>query len=284
LELKLVRYGPSGEEKPGIIDAEGRIRDLSDHVGDIGPAAVTREGLARLREVDVGSLPVVDGGVRIGPCVGGVGKIVCIGLNYRKHAEETGSRIPEEPIIFLKAITALAGPTDPIVVPHGSVKTDWEIELGVVIGRRATLVEEADALSYVAGYCTANDVSERHFQSHRGGQWTKGKSADSFGPIGPWLVTSDEVADPQNLDLWCEVNGERLQASSTSDMIFGVAHIVSYLSQFMTLVPGDVIMTGTPSGVGLGLKPQRFLKAGDRVRCGVAGLGEQDHAVIDFRR
>ncbi|MBF9233866.1 fumarylacetoacetate hydrolase family protein [Microvirga alba] len=281
--MKLLRYGPAGAEKPGILDNDGQIRDLSAHVSDIGPEQLSPEGLARLRAVDVAGLPVVID-PRLGACVAGVGKIVCIGLNYRKHAEETGSKIPEEPIVFLKATTSLNGPDDPIIVPYGSVKTDWEIELGVVIGQRATLIEEASALDYVAGYCTTNDVSERHFQSHRGGQWTKGKSADSFGPIGPWLVTSDEVPDPQQLDLWCDVNGERLQSSSTADMIFDVRFVVSYLSQFMTLMPGDVIMTGTPSGVGAGFKPQRFLKAGDHLRCGVTGLGEQSHAVIDFRR
>lgn len=276
--MKLLRYGPQGQEKPGILDGQGLIRDLSGHVDDIGPRQVTPARLAELRTIAIDTLPVVTSD-RIGACLADVGKIICIGLNYRKHAEETGSKIPDEPIVFLKATSSLSGPGDPIFIPRSAEKTDWEVELGVVIGKKGTNIAEADAPAHIAGYCTSNDVSERDFQSRRGGQWTKGKSADSFGPIGPWLVTADEVPDPQALELWCEVNGERLQASSTADMIFGVHFIVAYVSQFMTLHPGDVIMTGTPSGVGAGLKPQRFLRPGDVVTCAVAGLGAHNHTV-----
>jgi ureidoglycolate lyase len=273
--MKLLRYGPSGAEKPGLMHEDGTIRDLSAHVDDIAGGVLSDEGLARLRGIDAGSLPVVEGSPRIGPCVGRVGKFLCIGLNYSDHAAETGAAIPEEPILFFKATSAIVGPHDDVIIPKGSVKTDWEVELGVVIGKEARYVTEADALSHVAGYCVVNDVSERAFQTERGGQWTKGKSADTFGPIGPWLVTRDEVADPQDLHMWLDVDGRRFQDGSTRTMIFGVAHLVHYVSQFMSLQPGDVITTGTPPGVGLGQKPPVYLKPGQEMRLGIAGLGEQ---------
>jgi ureidoglycolate lyase len=273
--MKLLRYGPSGAEKPGLMHEDGTIRDLSAHVDDIAGDVLTDAGLARLRGIDAGSLPVVEGSPRIGPCVGRVGKFLCIGLNYSDHAAETGAAIPEEPILFFKATSAIIGPHDDVIIPKGSVKTDWEVELGIVIGKEARYVPEADALSHVAGYCVVNDVSERAFQTERGGQWTKGKSADTFGPIGPWLVTRDEVADPQDLHMWLEVDGHRWQDGSTRTMIFGVAHLVSYVSHFMSLQPGDVITTGTPPGVGLGQKPPVYLKPGQEMRLGIAGLGEQ---------
>jgi 2-keto-4-pentenoate hydratase/2-oxohepta-3-ene-1,7-dioic acid hydratase in catechol pathway len=279
--MKLLRYGPKGAEKPGVLDASGRIRDLSGLVGDIGGATLTDAGLERLRRIDPGVLPAVGDGVRIGPCVAGVGKVICIGLNYSDHAAESGLKVPSEPILFMKATSAICGPNDPIIVPRGSEKTDWEVELAVVVGARAKYVSEADALGHVAGYCVANDVSERHFQAERQGQWTKGKSADHFGPIGPWLVTRDEVADPQNLSMWLTVNGETRQQGTTGTMVFGVAHLVSYISQFMTLEPGDVISTGTPPGVGMGMKPPAYLRAGDVVELGVEGLGQQRQDVID---
>jgi 2-keto-4-pentenoate hydratase/2-oxohepta-3-ene-1,7-dioic acid hydratase in catechol pathway len=278
--MKLLRYGPAGQEKPGILDAEGRIRDLSAHVADIDGAALTPEGLAKIAAIDVASLPVVDGDPRIGACVGKVGKFLCIGLNYADHAAEAGMKLPPEPVLFMKATSCIIGPNDDVVLPRTSVKGDWEVELGVVIGRQAKYVTEDEALDHVAGYCTINDVSERSFQAERAGQWTKGKSCDTFGPIGPWVVTRDEIADPQDLKLWCHVNGKPMQNGSTNTMHFGVKHIVSYLSQFFTLEPGDVIATGTPPGVGLGMKPPVFLKAGDVMELGVEGLGTQRQRVV----
>ena len=279
--MKLLRYGDRGAEKPGLLDAHGRIRDLSARVTDIAGAVLSDAGLDALRALDPMSLPLVPGSPRLGPPVGGVGKFVCIGLNYSDHAKESNMPVPAEPIVFMKATSAINGPHDPIVIPRNGHKTDWEVELGVVIGRTARYVAEAEALGCVAGYCVAHDVSERAFQLERGGQWTKGKSCDSFGPLGPWLVTRDEVPDPQSLALWLEVDGHRYQSGSTATMIFGVAFVVHYLSQMMSLHPGDVIATGTPPGVGAGQKPPRFLKAGQRVRLGVAGLGEQDAATVD---
>lgn len=278
--MKLVRYGPKGKERPGLLDAEGRLRDLSGVVPDIqGP--VLKRLLPRLTRLNPTRLPLVPGRPRLGPCVGGVGKFVCIGLNYKDHAEETGAAYPKDPVVFLKATSAISGPYDPIVIPRGSQKTDWEVELGVVIGRTARYISEAEALEYVAGYCVVNDVSERAFQLERGGQWDKGKSCDSFGPIGPYLVTRDEVPDPQNLRLWLEVDGRRYQNGHTREMIFSVAQLVSYVSQFMSLHPGDIIATGTPAGVGLGQKPEPvYLRPGQVVRLGVEGLGEQRHRVV----
>jgi ureidoglycolate lyase len=273
--MKLLRYGAPGAEKPGLLGDDGRIRDLSAHLADISGAALSDEALGRLRALDQASLPVVEGTPRLGPCVSQVGKFICIGLNYSDHAAETGAPIPEEPIVFMKATSAITGPNDDVIIPKGSQKTDWEVELGVVIGREARYITEAEALDHVAGYCVINDLSERDFQIHRGGQWTKGKSADSFGPIGPWLVTRDEVADPQALEMWLEVDGHRYQDGSTATMIFGVAHVVSYLSQFMSLQPGDIISTGTPPGVGLGQKPEVYLRPGQTIRLGIEGLGEQ---------
>ncbi|WP_213686072.1 fumarylacetoacetate hydrolase family protein [Roseicyclus sp.] len=273
--MKLLRYGAPGAEKPGIVGDDGRIRDLSAHLADISGAALSDEALDQLRALDQASLPVVEGTPRLGPCVGQVGKFICIGLNYSDHAAETGAPIPEEPIVFMKATSAITGPNDDVIIPKGSEKTDWEVELGVVIGREARYITEAEALDHVAGYCVINDLSERDFQIHRGGQWTKGKSADSFGPIGPWLVTRDEVADPQALQMWLDVDGHRYQNGSTATMIFGVAHVVSYLSQFMSLQPGDIISTGTPPGVGLGQKPEVYLRPGQTIQLGIEGLGEQ---------
>ncbi|GHD57536.1 ureidoglycolate lyase [Thalassobaculum fulvum] len=279
--MKLLRYGPRGQEKPGVLDAAGAIRDLSGVISDIDSATLAAGGLAKLKGVDPESLPKVDGSPRIGACVGGIGKVICIGLNYSDHAAETGAAIPKEPIVFMKATSAVQGPNDEVRIPRASKKTDWEVELGVVIGKTAKYVSEADALSYVAGYCVANDVSEREFQAERGGQWTKGKSCDTFGPIGPWLVTADEVADPQDLDMFCDVNGKRMQTGNTKTMIFPVAHIIHYLSQMFSLHPGDVIMTGTPPGVGLGIKPEPvFLKPGDEMHLGIAGLGEQTQKLV----
>jgi 2-keto-4-pentenoate hydratase/2-oxohepta-3-ene-1,7-dioic acid hydratase in catechol pathway len=278
--MKLVRYGNPAQEKPGLLDANGRIRDLSGHIQEVGGETLAPAVLARLGKLDPASLPIISGSSRLGPCVGQVSKIVGVGLNYATHAAETGHEAPKEPILFLKSTTSLAGANDPIRLPRGSQKTDWEIELGVVVGTTARYVRTEDALSYVAGYCTLNDVSERAFQNERGGQFTKGKSPDTFGPIGPWLVTADEVRDPQALDLFCEINGDMRQQSNTRDMMMPVARIISYVTEFMTLLPGDVIATGTPSGVGWGMKPPVFLKAGDRVRCAVAGLGEQLHDII----
>jgi 2-keto-4-pentenoate hydratase/2-oxohepta-3-ene-1,7-dioic acid hydratase in catechol pathway len=274
--MKLLRYGPAGLEKPGILDAAGRIRDLSGVIADVAGDVLTR--LDTL-QIDPETLPLVDGNPRIGPCVAGVGKFICIGLNYADHAAESGLQVPPEPVIFMKATSAICGPNDPILIPRGSVKTDWEVELGVVIGKPAKYVTEAVALDHVAGYCVINDVSERAFQHERAGQWTKGKSCDNFGQIGPWLVTRDEVPDPQDLAMWLKVNGQMMQNGSTRTMVYGVAHVVSYLSQFFTLHPGDVISTGTPPGVGMGMKPQRFLKVGETVSLGIAGLGQQEQRV-----
>ena len=277
--MKLLRYGEAGAEKPGLLDADGAIRDLSAHVDDIGGGALDPSSLARLAKLDPNSLPAVSGKPRLGACVAGVGKFICIGLNYSDHAAETGAAVPPEPIIFMKATSAIVGPDDTVRIPRGSEKTDWEVELGVVIGKKAKYVSEAEALDYVAGYCVSHDVSERAFQAERQGQWTKGKSCDTFGPIGPWLVTKDEVADPQNLKMWLKVNGQTMQDGSSKTMIYGVAFLVSYLSQFMSLMPGDVISTGTPPGVGMGMKPPRYLKAGDVVELGIEGLGTQKQTV-----
>ena len=273
--MKLVRYGPVGREKPGLIDADGRLRDLSSIVSNIDSGALAPSRLEHLSRFDPVKLPLVRGTPRLGVPYTGIGKFVAIGLNYSDHAAEAGMPVPAEPIVFLKATTSITGPNDGIVLPKGSTKTDWEVELGVVIGTRAQYVGEADAMHYVAGYCVVNDVSERSFQLERGGQWDKGKGCDTFGPIGPYLVTADSVADPQALDLWLDVNGERRQRGSTKTMVFGVAHLVSYVSHFMTLLPGDIITTGTPPGVGMAMKPPQFLKPGDVVTCGIDGLGEQ---------
>lgn len=278
--MKLLRYGPPGQEKPGILDRDGRIRDLSGAVSDIGPETLAPAALEKLRKLDPASLPAVTGTPRIGPCVGRISKLVCVGLNYSDHAKEANQPLPKEPILFMKAVSSICGPNDTVVIPKNSKKTDWEVELGIVIGTKAQYVSEADALKYVAGYCIVNDVSEREFQLERGGNWSKGKSCDTFGPIGPYLVTSDEVPDPQALDIVCEVNGEKMQNGNTRNMIFPVRQIVSYASQFMTLMPGDVIPTGTPAGVGLGMKPPRFLKPGDNMRLTVTGLGEQRQRVV----
>ncbi|ALN74284.1 fumarylacetoacetate hydrolase family protein [Aureimonas sp. AU20] len=273
--MKLLRHGAPGAEKPGLLDADGRIRDLSAHVSDLSGRWLTPDGLAEIAKLDTASLPLVDGDPRLGACVAGTGKFICIGLNYSDHAAETGASVPSEPIIFMKATSAIVGPNDDIEIPRGSEKTDWEVELGVVIGKTAKYVSEAEALDHVAGYCVINDVSERAFQTERQGQWTKGKSCDTFGPTGPWLVTKDEVADPQNLGMWLDVNGHRYQDGSSRTMVYGVAFLVSYLSQFMSLQPGDIISTGTPPGVGLGQKPNVFLKAGDVIELGIEGLGTQ---------
>ena len=277
--MKLLRYGPAGEEKPGLLDQDGTIRDLSNEIDDVAGAALDDQVLQRLARIDPSSLPAVDGNPRLGPCVGGVGKFVAIGLNYYDHARETGMEPPPEPIVFTKHTSCIVGPNDDVVLPRGSVKGDWEVELAFVIGRHTKYITEAQALDHIAGYCVVNDVSEREFQIERAGQWVKGKSCDTFGPTGPWLVTRDEVPDPQALTLWLDVNGERQQDGSTATMIFSVAHIVSYLSQFMSLQPGDLVCTGTPPGVGMGQKPQRFLKAGDVMRLGIDGLGEQEQKV-----
>ena len=276
--MKLVRYGQTGQEKPGLIDSNGTLRDLSAQIADIDSSLLAN--LSVLKDIAPDSLPMVSGNPRFGPCVAGVGKFICIGLNYSDHAAETGNPIPKEPVVFMKATSAITGPNDPVRIPRTSVKTDWEVELGVVIGAPAKYVEESNALSHVAGYCVAHDVSERSFQIEREGQWTKGKSCDSFGPIGPWLVTRDEIADPQDLHLWCDVNGKRMQDGTTKTMVYGVAHLVSYLSQFMTLQPGDIISTGTPPGVGMGMKPPQYLKAGDVVTLGIDGLGKQRQDII----
>jgi 2-keto-4-pentenoate hydratase/2-oxohepta-3-ene-1,7-dioic acid hydratase in catechol pathway len=277
--MKLVRYGAPGAEKAGLIDADGVMRDLSGHLTDVTGDALGDMALAKLRALDVGALPVVEGEPRLGPCVGSIGKFMCIGLNYSDHAAETGAAIPEHPILFFKANSAVVGPYDDVVMPRGSTHTDWEVELGVVIGTRAKYVSEADALNHVAGYCIVNDVSERHFQTKLSGQWTKGKSCDTFGPTGPWLVTRDEVPDPQNLAMALDVNGRRMQTGNTATMIFTVAQIISHLSQLMTLNPGDVIATGTPPGVGMGMKPPQYLKAGDVMELAIEGLGTQRQVV-----
>jgi len=282
--MKLLRYGPMGREKPGLLDESGAIRDLSGLVPDVGGDTLSAATLSRLREVDPRSLPRVDGSPRLGPCVGRVGKFIGIGLNYSDHAAESNMPVPVEPIVFTKAVSCVSGPNDDIVLPPGSQKTDWEVELGIVIGREAKYVKEQDALSFVAGYCVVHDVSERSYQLEGTGQWVKGKSADTFGPIGPWLVTTDEIPNPQDLGMWLDVNGRRMQHGSTKTMIFGVAHLVSYLSRFMSLQPGDVIATGTPPGVGHGKKPPEYLREGDVVRLGVDGLGEQRQQVVRFHQ
>jgi 2,4-didehydro-3-deoxy-L-rhamnonate hydrolase len=277
--MKLIRYGRKGLEKPGLVDPQGHVRDLMGVLPDITPATLAPDGLARLRGVGPDSLPVVQNPGRIGVPWSGMGKFICIGLNYADHAAESGQPVPKEPIVFMKATSALIGCNDPVVLPQGSVKSDWEVELGVVIGTKARYVSEADALAHVAGYCVVNDLSEREYQLERGSQWDKGKGCDTFGPVGPWLVTKDEVPDPQALGQWLEVNGKRFQNGSTRTMVFGVASLVSYLSRFMTLYPGDLISTGTPPGVGLGMKPPLYLKPGDEMRLGIDGLGEQSQRV-----
>jgi 2,4-diketo-3-deoxy-L-fuconate hydrolase len=278
--MKLVRYGAIGQEKPGLIDKSGQLRDLSAHVKDLNGEAYAPASLAKLAGLDAAKLPAVDGKPRIGAPVTGISKFVAIGLNYIDHAKETGSPIPSEPIFFLKANTSLCGPNDKVEKPRGSTKLDWEVEIAVIIGTRAKYVSEADALNHVAGYCVCNDVSERNFQIERLGQWTKGKSHDTFGPLGPWLVTKDEISDVQKLPMWADVNGKRCQNGSTATMIFGVKKIVSYLSEIMTLMPGDVIATGTPPGVGMGMKPPKFLNVGDVVTLGIEGLGEQRQEIV----
>jgi len=278
--MKLVRYGETGHELPGVLDAKGKIHDLSKIIPDIAGGALSPSEFERLRALDVSTLPVVSGNPRIGPCVAGVGKFICIGLNYSDHAAESGMAVPAEPVVFMKATSCICGPNDEVVIPKGSTKSDWEVELGVVIGSTAKYVSEEDALSHVAGYCVVNDLSERAFQLEGTGQWVKGKSADTFGPIGPWLVTADEVPDPQALDMWLEVDGHRYQNGSTRTMVFGVAHLISYLSRFMSLQPGDIISTGTPPGVGLGQKPPVYLRPGNVMTLGIEGLGQQRQQVV----
>ncbi|OZI71639.1 fumarylacetoacetate hydrolase family protein [Bordetella genomosp. 12] len=282
--MKLVRFGPAGQEKPGLIDAQGVLRDLSGVVPDIGAQQLSPQALAALAGHDPARLPAVEGEPRMGCPVAQVGKFIAIGLNYFDHAAEVGAPIPKEPIIFMKATSCIQGPDDPVMLPQASQKSDWEVELGIVIGQRARYVEEDAALDYVAGYCVVNDVSEREFQMDRGGTWDKGKGCDTFGPIGPWLVTTDEVPDPQALDLWLDLNGQRMQSGNTRTMIFSVKTIVSYVSRFMTLLPGDVVITGTPPGVGLGMKPPVFLREGDVMTLGVQGLGSQRQRVVGFTR
>jgi 2-keto-4-pentenoate hydratase/2-oxohepta-3-ene-1,7-dioic acid hydratase in catechol pathway len=281
--MKLLRYGPAGQEKPGLLDRDGKIRDLSRAVRDIDGEALSPASLDRLRRLDPATLPLVAGTPRLGPCVGGVSKVLAIGLNYRLHAQEAGMPIPSEPIFFLKATSSICGPNDDVIIPKGSVKTDYEVELAIVIGTTARYIDIKDARQHIAGYCIVNDVSEREYQIERGGQWTKGKSCDTFCPMGPWVVTADEIADAGKLQVRTEVNGERRQDSNTADLIFGIDHIVSYCSQFMTLNPGDVIPTGTPSGVAMGFKPPRFLKAGDTMRLTIEGLGEQTQRLVAHR-
>ena len=282
--MKLVRYGKPGQEKPGLIDASGQLRDLSGVVADIGPDQLSDKVLAKLAKLKTDKLPLVKGKPRMGCPVAQVGKFVAIGLNYSDHAKEAGMPIPTEPVIFMKATSCIQGPNDPVMLPKGSTKGDWEVELGIVMGSKAQYVTQKDALNFVAGYCLVNDVSERNFQLERGSQWDKGKGCDTFGPIGPWLVTRDELPQPLKLDMWLDLNGQRMQSGNTKTMIFNVAKIVSYVSQFMTLMPGDVITTGTPPGVGMGLKPQRFLKPGDVMTLGIAGLGEQRQDVIAYKK
>jgi len=277
--MRLLRFGSPGRERPGLLDRDGNIRDLSGEIGDLRDAALTRTGLAALAGLDAETLPRVPGEPRLGPCVGGVGKVICIGLNFSDHAREAGMQPPDEPVVFFKATSAISGPDDDVILPRGSKKTDWEVELGVVIGDAARYVGEEEALDHVAGFCVVNDLSERHFQLERSGQWVKGKSCDTFCPLGPWLVTRDEIDDPQSLDMWLEVNGERLQSGSTRTMIFSVSFLVSYLSRFMALLPGDVISTGTPPGVGMGRQPPRYLRAGDVMELGITGLGRQRQRV-----
>ncbi len=281
--MKLLRFGPKGKERPGLLDDDGQIRDLSDHVPDLRDDILAPDRLAHLATLDPTTLPAVDGNPRLGPPVAGVGKILGIGLNYRGHVAETGATVPLEPMVFSKAVTALSGPNDAVMLPRDSTHTDWEAELAVIIGLQAQYVAEDRALDHVAGYAVMNDVSERDFQKNRGGQFVKGKSADTFAPLGPWLVTRDEITDPQNLWIWLDLNGERRQAGSTSDMVFGVAHLVAYLSRFMTLMPGDVITTGTPAGVGMGRTPPEYLKPGDVLDLGIEGLGRQRQEIIAYR-
>ncbi len=278
--MKLLRYGAKGREKPGLLDKDGGIRDLSGVVSDISGETISPKGLARLAKIKPESLPLVRGKPRIGPCVANPQKFIAIGLNYSDHAAESNLPVPPEPVVFTKQVSCVSGPDDDVTLPPKSKKSDWEVELGVIIGTRAKNIKKGDALKHVAGYCTVNDLSEREFQAERAGQWTKGKSYDTFGPIGPWLVTTDEVKDPQKLNLWLELNGKKVQDGTTATMVFGVAHIVAYLSQFFTLMPGDVITTGTPPGVGMGMKPQRFLKPGDVMRICVEGLGVQQQTVV----
>ena len=278
--MKLVRYGNIGEEKPGLLDAKGVLRDLSNHVEDITPETLAPEIITRLATLDTSSLREVTGEPRIAAPVSGVGKFICVGLNYADHARETGKAPPSEPVLFAKATSAICGPYDDIEIPRGSDRTDWEVELGIVIGKRAKYVEKSQASTYIAGYLLVDDVSERRFQSERAGQWTKGKSHDTFGPIGPWLVTPDEIPDVQNMDLWLDVDGKKMQDGNTRTMIFDVPTIIHYISQFMTLEPGDIIATGTPPGVGLGMTPPTFLSAGQVVRLGATGLGEQKHRMV----
>jgi 2,4-diketo-3-deoxy-L-fuconate hydrolase len=281
--MKLLRYGNPGKEKPGLLDADGKIRDLSGVIADIGPAQLGAVSMAKLRKANPAKLPLVRGNPRIGCPVNGVGKFVAIGLNFADHAAESGVPIPKEPVVFMKATSCIQGPNDPVMIPRGSTKTDWEVELGIVIGTKARYVSKKDALAYVAGYCVINDVSEREYQLERGPQWDKGKGCDTFGPIGPWLVTPDEITNVQRLDMWLDVNGKRMQKGNTRTMIFGVAQLVSYVSHFMTLMPGDVITTGTPPGVGLGMKPPTYLKKGDVMTLGIEGLGEQRQDVVAFK-
>jgi 2-keto-4-pentenoate hydratase/2-oxohepta-3-ene-1,7-dioic acid hydratase in catechol pathway len=281
--MKLLRYGPVGREKPGLLDAAGKIRDLSGIIADVTGDVLGPKSLAKLRKLKPDSLPLVKGSPRIGACVANPQKFIAIGLNYSDHAAESGMQVPPEPVVFTKQVSCLSGPNDDVTLPPKSKKSDWEVELGVIIGTRAKNIAKKDAMAHVAGYCTINDLSEREFQAERAGQWTKGKSYDSFGPIGPWLVTADEVADPQKLHLWLELNGKRVQDGSTATMVYGVAHIVAYLSQFFTLLPGDIITTGTPPGVGMGMKPPRFLKPGDTMTIGIDGLGVQKQKVVRDR-
>lgn len=278
--MKLLRYGPKGKEKPGLLDNEGRIRDLSGLIDDVTGETISPKSLARIKKAKPESLPLVRGKPRIGACIANPQKFIAIGLNYSDHAAESGLQVPPEPVVFTKQVSCLSGPFDDVTIPPKSKKSDWEVELGVIIGTTAKNIAKRDALKHVAGYCTINDLSEREFQAERAGQWTKGKSYDTFGPVGPWLVTADEVADPQKLGMWLDLNGKRVQNGSTATMVFGVAHIVAYLSQFFTLLPGDIITTGTPPGVGMGMKPQRFLKPGDVMRLGIDGLGEQEQKVV----
>ena len=282
--MKLVRYGKPGKEKPGLIDSAGRIRDISGIIPDLSGAHLSAKSLAKIAKVKVDKLPLVRGNPRFGPCVAGTRNFIAIGLNYADHAAETGAAIPKEPIVFNKAPSCIQGPNDDVMIPKGSLKCDWEVEIAIVIGSHGSYVSEKDALKIVAGFCVCNDVSERAYQTERGGQWTKGKSCPTFGPIGPWLVTPDEIRDVQKLSMWLDVNGERVQKGSTSTMIFGVRTIVSYVSQFMALEPGDIITTGTPPGVGLGMKPPRFLKAGDTMALGIEGLGQQAQRVVAYKK
>lgn len=281
--MKLVRFGDAGSEKPGLVDADGKIRDLSGHVADIDASAVTPEGLAKLRGIDPASLHEAPAGVRLGAPVAGMRNFIAVGLNYEDHARETGAEIPKEPILFNKLANCIVGPNDDVIMPRNSRKLDWEAEIAFVLSKRAQYVEEADALDYIAGYAVCNDVSERWFQAERGGQWMKGKCFETSGPLGPWLVTPDEIDDVQNLDMWLDVNGERMQTGNTKTMIFSIAHCLHYISQFMVLEPGDVVTTGTPPGVGLGMNPQRFLKVGDVMTLGIEGLGEQRQKVVEPR-